>query len=201
MDGGIKTADAISGLRWMFNLSAEDAHRISQFVTTENQNDLGLLYNSLPAWEKGALIAKEAVESAGIGGAIGNKASVASIVGKNRNAGNTIDSGKTKETQIWTETKKKEPVANAYGHWDKHKSEFPEYQNSKQYVESTHNFIKNPPKGTLIKIRANGDTLYYNSETNIFAVKNVDGVPKTMFKPNPVDHGYKTNLDYFNAQK
>ncbi|WP_232832402.1 DUF637 domain-containing protein [Photorhabdus sp. CRCIA-P01] len=84
MDGGIKTADAISGLRWMFDLSAEDAHRISQFVTTENQNDLGLLYNSLPAWEKGALIAKEAVESAGIGGAIGGKASVASIVGKNK---------------------------------------------------------------------------------------------------------------------
>ncbi|MCT8343782.1 DUF637 domain-containing protein [Photorhabdus kleinii] len=84
MEGGIKTADAISGLRWIFNLSAEDAHRISQFVTTENQNDLGLLYNSLPAWEKGALIAKEAVESAGIGGAIGGKASVASIVGKRR---------------------------------------------------------------------------------------------------------------------
>ncbi|WP_240042251.1 DUF637 domain-containing protein [Photorhabdus khanii] len=84
MDGGIKTADAISGLKWMFNLSTEDAHRISQFVTTENQNDLGLLYNSLPAWEKGALIAKEAVESAGIGGAIGGKASVASIVGKNK---------------------------------------------------------------------------------------------------------------------
>ncbi|PQQ31922.1 hemagglutinin [Photorhabdus luminescens] len=84
MEGGTKTADAISGLRWMFNLSAEDAHRISQFVTTENQNDLGLLYNSLPTWEKGALIAKEAVESAGIGGAIGGKASVASIVGKHR---------------------------------------------------------------------------------------------------------------------
>ncbi|WP_228901641.1 DUF637 domain-containing protein, partial [Photorhabdus bodei] len=84
MEGGIKTADAISGLRWMFGLSEEDSHRISQFVTTENQNDLGLLYNSLPAWEKGALIAKEAVESAGIGGAIGGKASVASIVGKNK---------------------------------------------------------------------------------------------------------------------
>ncbi|MBS9422656.1 DUF637 domain-containing protein [Photorhabdus caribbeanensis] len=201
MDGGIKTADAISGLRWMFGLSEEDSHRISQFVTTENQNDLGLLYNSLPAWEKGALIAKEAVESVGIGGAIGSKASVASIVGKSRHVGNTIGSSKTKETQIWTETKKKEPVANAYGHWDKHKSEFPEYQNSKQYVEATHNFIKNPPKGTLIKTRANGDTLYYNPKTNIFAVKNVDGVPKTMFKPNPVGHGYETNLDYFNAQK
>ncbi|MCW7762532.1 hypothetical protein [Photorhabdus luminescens] len=42
------------------------------------------MYNSLPAWEKGALIAKEAVESAGIGGAISGKASVTSIVGKNK---------------------------------------------------------------------------------------------------------------------
>ncbi len=186
----------------MFGLSEEDAHRLSQFVTTENQNDLGLLYNSLPAWEKGALIAKEAVESAGIGGAIGSQVSVASIVGKNRNnVSSATASGKNKETQIWTETNKKEPVANAYGHWDKHKNEFPEYQNSKQYVEATHNFVKNPPKGTLIKARANGDTLYYNPTTNIFAVKNADGVPKTMFKPNPADHGHKTNLDYFNAQK
>ncbi|MEK9498353.1 hypothetical protein V2H77_18155 [Photorhabdus sp. P32] len=40
--------------------------------------------NKLPAWKKGALIAKEAVESAGVGGAIGGKASVASIVGKNK---------------------------------------------------------------------------------------------------------------------
>ncbi|WP_132355310.1 hypothetical protein [Photorhabdus khanii] len=53
-------------------------------MTTENQNDLGLLYNLLSAWEKGALIVKEAVESAGIGGAIGGKVSVASIVGKHK---------------------------------------------------------------------------------------------------------------------
>ncbi|EKJ55723.1 hypothetical protein [Escherichia coli] len=50
-------------------------------------------------------------------------------------------------------------------------------------------------------VRKNGDTIYYNPSSNIFAVKNTDGVPKTMFKPNPEEHGYKTNLDYFNAQK
>ncbi|WP_391529288.1 hypothetical protein [Photorhabdus akhurstii] len=38
-------------------------------------------YDPLPAWEKCALIAKKAVESASIGGAIGSKASV---VGKNK---------------------------------------------------------------------------------------------------------------------
>ena len=109
-------------------------------------------------------------------------------------------SAKAKDTQIWTQTKKKDPVENAFGHWDKHKKEFPEYQNSKQYVEATHNFVTNPPAGTLTKTRANGETLYYNPTTNTFAVKTADGVPKTMFKPDPVDHGYKSNLDYFNAQ-
>ena len=57
---------------------------------------------------------------------------------------------------------KKEPVKNAYYHWDKHKNEFPEFQNSKQYVDATHNFVRNPPEGTLKKVRENGDTLYYN---------------------------------------
>ena len=74
-------------------------------------------------------------------------------------------------------------------------------QNSKQYVDATHNFVRNPPEGTLTKIRNNGDTLYYNPSTNIFAIKNADGTPRTMFKPNPANHGYKTNLEYFNAQK
>ena len=109
--------------------------------------------------------------------------------------------GKSKDTQIWTETKKAEPVDNAYGHWTKHGKEFPEYQNSKQYVDATHNFVTNPPKGTLTTIRKNGDTIYYNPSSNTFAVKNSDGVPKTMFRPDPADHGYPTNLDYFNAQK
>ncbi len=101
MEGGIKTADAVSGLRWMFSLSEEDAHRLSQFVTTENQNDLGLLYNSLPAWEKGALIAKEAVESAGIVGAVGSKVSVASIVERNKS---TTNIGKGNNVRINNES-------------------------------------------------------------------------------------------------
>ncbi len=103
-------------------------------------------------------------------------------------------SGKQKDSQIWTETKKTDPVSNAYDHWDKHKSEFPEFQNSKQYVDAAHDFVNTPPKGTLIKERANGDTMYYNPATNTFAVKNVDGTPKTMFKP-------QNGLEYWEKQK
>ncbi|MEQ6970648.1 hemagglutinin repeat-containing protein, partial [Pectobacterium polaris] len=109
-------------------------------------------------------------------------------------------SAKAKDVQIWSETKKKGPVSNAYGHWEKHKQEFPEFQNSKQYVEAAHSFVSNPPPGTLVKFRPNGEAVYYNPATNTFAVKKADNVPRTMFKPNPVDHGYETNLDYFNAQ-
>lgn len=109
--------------------------------------------------------------------------------------------GKRPGDKIWSETNKKSPVTNVYDHWDKHKKEFPELQNSKQYVDAAHNFVRHPPEGTLTKVRKNGDTLYYNPSTNIFAIKNADGTPRTMFKPNPADHGYKTNLEYFNAQK
>ncbi|MGE4802900.1 hemagglutinin repeat-containing protein, partial [Yersinia hibernica] len=116
------------------------------------------------------------------------------------NEGSQQVSSKAKDVQIWSETKKNDPVSNAYGHWDKHKQEFPELQNSKQYVEAAHDFVNNPPPGTLVKVRPNGETVYYNPATNTFAVKRTDNVPRTMFKPNPADHGYETNLDYFNAQ-
>lgn len=111
------------------------------------------------------------------------------------NARNTeaLLSGKDKDTQIWTETKKDDPVSNAYGHWDKHKTEFPEFQNSKQYVDATHDFVTNPPEGTLTKTRPNGDTLYYNPQTNTFASKDVNGVPRTMFRPGK-------GMEYWNKQ-
>ena len=43
-----------------------------------------------------------------------------------------------------------------------------------------HNFVRSPPEGTLIKVRKNGDTLYYNPKTNIFDIKNADGTQITM---------------------
>lgn len=98
-------------------------------------------------------------------------------------------------TPIWTKTKELVPVSNAYGHWVKHGSEFSteSFNNAKEYVDSTHDFINNPPSGTLTKTRPNGDTLFYHPDTNTFAVKTKDGVPKTMFKP-------EKKMDYWNKQ-
>jgi filamentous hemagglutinin len=75
-------------------------------------------------------------------------------------------------------------VENAFGHWKKHGAEFPEFQNSKQYVEGAKRFVTDPPTGTLTKPGSRpGDTLFYHPETNTFGVRGADGAPRTMFRP------------------
>ena len=68
-------------------------------------------------------------------------------------------------------------------------------------MDAAHDFVTNPPIGTLTTTRKNGDTIYYNPSSNTFAVKNSDAAPKKMFRADHADHGYPKNLDYFNAQK
>ncbi|CFR32157.1 PAAR/S-type pyocin domain-containing protein [Yersinia frederiksenii] len=96
-------------------------------------------------------------------------------------------------SKIWSDKKNTTSVENAYGHWQKHGAEFPEYKNAKQYVEAAHNFVTNPPDGTLTKTRPNGDTVYYNPSSNTFGIKMSDGSPRTMFKPD-------AGMDYWNKQ-
>lgn len=52
-----------------------------------------------------------------------------------------------------------------------------------QFVRKAHAFVEDPPAGVQTLKRANGDTLYYDATSNIFAVANKDGAPRTMFKP------------------
>ena len=102
--------------------------------------------------------------------------------------------------QIWSATKKKNSVENAFNHWKNHRKEFPEILNSKQYVERTWDFIKKPPIGTLQKVRTNGDKMLYNPNSNIFVIANQKSIPRTMFKPDIKIHEYPSNLEYFHAQ-
>jgi filamentous hemagglutinin len=74
-------------------------------------------------------------------------------------------------------------VKNAFEHWKKHRAEFPEFLNAKQYLEGAKNFMHNSPAGTLMKTRANGDILKYHPGTNTFGVMDASGVPRTMFRP------------------
>ncbi len=51
------------------------------------------------------------------------------------------------------------------------------------YVAKAHAFIDTPPKGVLTARRANGDRLLYDPKSNLFAVADKDGAPRTLFKP------------------
>jgi filamentous hemagglutinin len=90
--------------------------------------------------------------------------------------------------KIWSGTKDLSPVKNAFEHWRKHRAEFPELQNSKQYVEAARSFFAKPPAGTQTFTRPNGDRLFYDRASNTFGVQTADGVPRTMFRP---DDGYE----------
>ncbi|EPR84353.1 hypothetical protein L289_1474 [Acinetobacter gerneri DSM 14967 = CIP 107464 = MTCC 9824] len=100
----------------------------------------------------------------------------------------------------WTSAKKVSNNINLAGHWQKHKDEFPTLLSQNDYYRFAQDFVNNPPTGTLVKVRKNGDSVLYQPSTNTFAVKTKDGLPRTIFKPNPKEHGYSSNLEYFNAQ-
>jgi RHS repeat-associated protein len=109
--------------------------------------------------------------------------------------------GPATSAPIWTSTSRLSGIENALEHFKKHGGEFPGLRNAKEYVESARRFTGAPPAGALTKIRAtNGDVVIYHPATNTFGVRTANGVPRTMFKPDPARHGYKTNMDYFNAQ-
>jgi filamentous hemagglutinin len=111
----------------------------------------------------------------------------------NSGNGGGANSGDGDTSTFWSSTKDKTPVENAYGHSTKHGDEFPQYQNSVQYVQAAQDFVNNPPDGTLTKIRPNGDTLYYDPATNSFSSNTKDGDPTTMIKPT-------AGMDYWNIQ-
>ena len=63
-----------------------------------------------------------------------------------------------------------------------------------QFVRKAHAFVGHPPKGTLTLTRKNGDTLFYDPKSNVFAVASKEGAPRTMFHP---DEG----MSYWEEQK
>jgi filamentous hemagglutinin len=74
-----------------------------------------------------------------------------------------------------------------------HRGEFPEYKNEQEYVQGAKHFVNDPPAGTLTKMRPNGDKLFYNPNTNTFAVRSPGGPPRTMFRPTE-------GMEYWNRQ-
>jgi filamentous hemagglutinin len=121
------------------------------------------------------------VAGGGLGGSVVGKVAGRAIKSGIKNSAKTV-AGEVKNKGIWTKTKQKSRVENAFSHYKNHKKDFPNVQNAKQYVTFAKNFITKPPKGTLMKKRPNGDKLFYNPKSNTFAIKR-KGVPATIFKP------------------
>jgi hypothetical protein len=101
---------------------------------------------------------------------------------------------------LWTATKSDSAAANALRHFNDHGADFPGLNNSLEYVADAQSFLRSPPSGTLTRLRTNGDVVRYNPGSNTFGVMDSSGAPRTYFRPDPAQHGYPTNLDYFNAQ-
>jgi hypothetical protein len=97
--------------------------------------------------------------------------------------------------KIWTRTKERDSINNAYKHWKKHGNDFPDVTNSKQFVEKAYSFFNKT--GTLFRTRPNGDILFYDKVTNTLGVFNKNGLPRTIYKPDPLKHKKLTNLEYF----
>ena len=83
--------------------------------------------------------------------------------------------------------------SNLESHWAKHGAEFPEFHSAKEYGDAALEFFSNPPEGTLIKTRENGEKLFYHPPTNTFGAVAPDGTPKTLFRPTG-------RMNYWNRQ-
>jgi pyocin large subunit-like protein len=53
----------------------------------------------------------------------------------------------------------------------------------KAYVSKADAFVAHPPAGVQTMQRSNGDVLMYDPKSNVFAVADKTGAPRTMFKP------------------
>lgn len=83
----------------------------------------------------------------------------------------------------WTPGGINDAGLNLADHWARHGAEFPPLRSANDYAAAANKFVVDPPVGTLSHVRANGDRLFYDPASNIFAVQAPSGLPRTMFKP------------------
>jgi pyocin large subunit-like protein len=83
---------------------------------------------------------------------------------------------------LWAANRSRSGEENAQKQFDRNGGDFAA-ESLDAYVAKAHAFLDAPPKGVLKATRTNGDVLYYDARSNIFAVADRDGAPRTMFKP------------------
>jgi pyocin large subunit-like protein len=94
---------------------------------------------------------------------------------------------------MWSASRKFSAQQNAQRAFDRNGRAFGA-DSLDEFVEKAHGFVSQPPKGTLTLTRNNGDKLFYDPKSNVFAVASKAGAPRTMFKP---DEG----MAYWEEQK
>ncbi len=86
-------------------------------------------------------------------------------------------------------------------HFWKHGNDFGA-QSRLEYLTQADDFLNGPMNyPTLELIRQEGDRVRFNPDTDEYGVVRSDGLIRTYFKPNPDEHGYKTNLEYFYGRR
>ena len=83
-------------------------------------------------------------------------------------------------------------------HFDRHG---PDFDNTSpgDYAQGAADFYDT--RGDfLTKTDSNGRVRVYDPDTNTFAVYNADGTTATYYKPDPAQHGFETNLEYWESQ-
>ncbi len=81
-------------------------------------------------------------------------------------------------------------------HYEKHVVQQKEFGtiSKEEYLKRAQQLVKSPPGGNiLVQTRSNGDRLFYDKQTNEFAVLSEKKVIKTFFKP-------KDGVEYYNRQ-
>jgi pyocin large subunit-like protein len=94
---------------------------------------------------------------------------------------------------LWASSRRHSAEDSARYAYDRNGAAF-SARNLEDYVRKAHAFVEHPPRGVETLTRANGDTLFYDTKANVFAVADKSGAPRTMFKP---DDG----AAYWQAQK
>ena len=83
---------------------------------------------------------------------------------------------------MWAANKKHTAQENADYHF-KRDGEALGAASEDDFLTKVHAFVDAPPKGAESLTRANGDRLLYDPKSNLFAVVDKDGAPRTLFKP------------------
>lgn len=89
-----------------------------------------------------------------------------------------------------------------FDHWDDHHQDFePPPITEDDYEELADVFLTCPKRASMLEcVRANGRLCRYDTTTQEYGVLSPDRRILTYFKPDPAEHKFTTNEEYFHAR-